>query len=314
MHKHHDLPYRPAGTIRAVPAYPSRRRAGVAIRRGAGIALLALMVGGSFGYLAGTVFGPGTEGINKAGIGNPGASARQQAGRAQADAEKATSRTPRQPRLADFAGESASPEARFIADWVTDSGDNRQLSFVIIDKRNTRAYVFDPAGRLLGAAPVLLGAAAGDDSVPGIGQRPLAQVLPQERTTPAGRFMGEPGRNASGEDIVWVDYDAAVSMHRVRATNPAERRLERLASPTTEDNRISFGCINMPAAFYENVLSPQFRARYGVVYVLPDVKPVREVFAQAYDPLARHRAALVAAGQVAGQVAGAGGAAPAPRL
>jgi len=85
---------------------------------------------------------------------------------------------------------------------------------------------------------VLLGLARGDDSVPGIGERKIAEILPFERTTPAGRFVGERGRNASGEDIVWVDYDAAVSMHRVRATNPKERRLERLASPTPADNRI----------------------------------------------------------------------------
>lgn len=206
------------------------------------------------------------------------------------------------PRHADFSGEAASDDARFIANWVTDSGDNRQLSFVIIDKKSARVFVFNSAGRLLGAAPVLLGAASGDDSVPGIGQRPLAQVRHEERTTPAGRFMGEPGRNLSGEDVVWVDYDAAVSMHRVRATNPKERRLERLASPTSGDNRISFGCINMPAAFYENVLSPQFRARHGVVYVLPDVKPVRQVFAGAYEPSARYHTALAAAGRQANAV------------
>ena len=45
--------------------------------------------------------------------------------------------------------------------------------------------------------------------------------------------LSEPGRNLQGEDIVWVDYDAAVSMHRVRANNPAERRLERLARPAS---------------------------------------------------------------------------------
>ena len=191
----------------------------------------------------------------------------------------------RQPlRHADFAAESASPEVKFIANWVADSADNQKMSFVIIDKKNATVFVFDPAAKLLGAAPVLLGAAIGDHTVPGIGQRPIAQVLPEERTTPAGRFIGEPGSNASGEDVVWVDYDAAVSMHRVRTGNPKEHRLERLATPTTQDNRISYGCVNMPAAFYENVLSPVFKARYGVVYVLPEVKPLREVFASAYAP------------------------------
>ena len=200
----------------------------------------------------------------------------------------------RQPRAVNFAAAPVSSDVRFIANWVLDSGDNRQMPFVIIDKKNARVFVFDPASKLLGSSPVLLGAAKGDDSVPGIGTRPLAQVLPEEKTTPAGRFVGEPGRNTSGEDIVWVDYDAAVSMHRVRTANPKEHRLARLASPTAADNRISFGCVNMPPAFYEDVLSPQFKARYGVVYVLPDVKRVEEVFTEAYDPAKRWHAAVSA--------------------
>ncbi|MDB5868176.1 MAG: hypothetical protein JWP96_508 [Polaromonas sp.] len=201
---------------------------------------------------------------------------------ANANPSHATSILGQQARHADFSAERASDEVKFIANWVSDSGDNRKMSFVIIDKKNAKVFVFNESGKLLGAAPVLLGAAVGDHTVPGIGQRPLAQVLPEERTTPAGRFVGEPGRNASGEDVVWVDYDAAVSMHRVRTGNPKEHRLDRLATPTAADNRISYGCINMPAAFYENVLSPVFKARYGVVYVLPEVKPLREVFAAAY--------------------------------
>ena len=191
---------------------------------------------------------------------------------------------PQTPRNADLAGEPVSADALFVANWVADSRDNQQLSFVIIDKKNTRVYVFDASAKLIGATPVLLGYARGDDSVAGIGQRPMHEIQAHERTTPAGRFMGEPGRNTNDEDVVWVDYDAAVSMHRVRIVDPKERRLERLATPTTEDNRISFGCVNIPIAFFENVLSPQFKARYGVIYVLPEVKSVREVFTTAYDP------------------------------
>ena len=188
------------------------------------------------------------------------------------------------PLYANFLGELASDEAQFLANWVADSRDNQKLSFVIIDKKHTRVYVFDSTAMLIGATPVLLGAAPGDDSVAGIGQRPIDEVLPHERTTPAGRFMGEPGKNTKGEDVIWVDYDAAVSMHRVRIADPKERRLERLASLTTDDNRISFGCVNIPVAFYENVLSPEFSARYGVVYVLPEVKSVLDVFTTAFDP------------------------------
>lgn len=184
---------------------------------------------------------------------------------------------------ADFAGEQASREARELADWVVDSGDNVDKPFVIVDKVNARIFVFDAGGRIGGAAPALLGAARGDDTVPGIGDRELADVRPADRTTPAGRFVAALGRNFRGEDVVWVDYDAAVSLHRVITSNPKERRLHRLATPTPRDNRISYGCINVPVAFYETVVRPAFTGTEGIVYVLPEVRSMREVF--GIDPL-----------------------------
>lgn len=182
------------------------------------------------------------------------------------------------PRRADFAGKPASPDARMVADWALHSGDHQGRAVVVVDKREAQVFVFDPQGRLLGATPALLGSAVGDHTVPGVGDKPIAQVLPEERTTPAGRFIAEPGMNTNGEDVVWVDYDAAVSMHRVRPNVKAERRLERLASATAEDNRISYGCINLPVAFYEGVLSPTVRSTGAVVYVLPEAQSAMALF------------------------------------
>lgn len=162
--------------------------------------------------------------------------------------------------------------------WVQAARDARGAPFAIIDKRGARLWVFDGAGLPLGNAPVLLGLARGDGSVPGIGERAMAEIRPHERTTPAGRFVAEPGRNAAGEDIFWVDYDAAVSLHRLRRVHASERRDERLASPTAQDNRITYGCINVPAVFYDVRLRPLF-ARGAVVYILPDTLPLRAVFA-----------------------------------
>jgi hypothetical protein len=188
------------------------------------------------------------------------------------------------PLTADFGGESPSEDASRLANWVVASGDNQKQFFVLLDKKNTRVFLFNADGTLRGATPVLIGAATGDDSIEGIGRRPIALVEPHERTTPAGRFDGERGRNASGEDVIWVDYGAAVSMHRVRANEPKERRLERLASPQTDDNRISYGCINVPVDFYEATLKPAFAAGMGVVYVLPEVKTLDEVFTSLPPP------------------------------
>lgn len=181
-------------------------------------------------------------------------------------------------RDADFGAAQPSSEARQTADRILTSGDHGGIDFVIIDKKHATLYVFAADGRLRGASAVLLGSARGDDSVPGIGSRPINQVRPAERTTPAGRFVAERGRNTFGEDIVWLDYDAAVSLHRVRATDAKERRLERLETLSADDNRISYGCINVPKAFYETVVSPTFAQQKAVVYVLPEVKALHEVF------------------------------------
>ncbi len=186
---------------------------------------------------------------------------------------------PEDPRVADFGEHVASADARLVADWVARRSDNQRLPFVILDKRDARVFVFDAGARLVDSSPVLLGAAAGDDSVAGIGQRPIAEVRPEERTTPAGRFVSQPGRNASGEDVVWIDYDAAVSMHRVRPIDPKERRLERLASNDPAERRISYGCINVPVAFFDTVVKPMVGTQKAIVYVLPETRDVRSVFA-----------------------------------
>lgn len=186
-----------------------------------------------------------------------------------------------QAKNADFLAETASQQAHEVADWVVESANNQGQPFAILDKTQAKLFVFQPQGQLRAASPVLLGGARGDDSVPGIGKRKIADILPEERTTPAGRFVIEAGRNANGEDVFWVDYEAAVSMHRVRATNPKERRLERLATPTPADNRISYGCINVPVAFFNTVVNPVFQGTRGVVYVLPETRSVHKVFDMA---------------------------------
>jgi hypothetical protein len=177
-----------------------------------------------------------------------------------------------------FGREAVSEDVRHIVRWVFHSGDHAGRAVVVVDKREAKVYVFNPSGSLQGATPALLGSAVGDHTVPGVGNKPIDQVLPAERTTPAGRFVAEPGTNASGEDVVWVDYDAAVSMHRVRPLVKAERRLERLASRTPRDNRISYGCINLPVRFYEDVLSPAVRRSGAVVYVLPETQSAAQWF------------------------------------
>ena len=112
-----------------------------------------------------------------------------------------------QPKRANFEEESKSRNTQHVADWVVDSGDNSGMPFVIVDKIDAKVFVFYTDGRLRGAAPVLLGLAQGDDSIPGIGDRKLSDIRPEERTTPAGRFVAALGYNYNGKDVLWVDYN-----------------------------------------------------------------------------------------------------------
>jgi hypothetical protein len=161
---------------------------------------------------------------------------------------------------------------------VMQTSDNHGAPFVIIDKRKAHLWLFDGQGQARGHSPVLLGLARGDHTVPGIGDKPLEKIKPGERTTPAGRFVAEAGRNARGDDIFWIDYDAAVSMHRVHDVDRGENRLQRLATPTAADNRISYGCINVPIAFYDQTLLPVIGRTRPVVYLLPETRPVETLF------------------------------------
>ncbi len=180
-------------------------------------------------------------------------------------------------------GQDVSETVIQLASWVVSTRDNLGYPFAIIDKGAGQVLVFGADGRLRGAAPALFGSAVGDHTVEGIAGMALRDIPPADRTTPAGRFVGGFGPATTGERTLWIDYDSAVSIHAV--TGPrSERREARLASPTPDDNRISHGCINVTAEFFETVVSPTFQ-RGGLFYILPDERPLAEVFpdfAQAY--------------------------------
>jgi hypothetical protein len=172
----------------------------------------------------------------------------------------------------------ASPDVRYMADWVARSGDNAGMPYVIVDKVNATVFVMDADGRLAGAAPALLGIALGDGSAAGLGDRKMSAIRLDERTTPAGRFVASLGQDLHGQDILWIDYENAIALHRVVKGTPAEDRARRLQSATPDDNRISYGCINVPVEFYEKVVHPVFATTSGVVYILPETSGVRDAY------------------------------------
>ena len=180
--------------------------------------------------------------------------------------------------LAEFGKVEAPGDVVHVANWVSYTRNNKKKAFVLIDKKQARMYVFDPRGKLKSDTPVLLGKAVGDDAVPGIGSKPMSKMKEEEKTTPAGRFMALPGRNTSGEDIIWIDYNNAISMHRLRKVSAEQKRAERMDTPDIGDNRISYGCVNVPHKFYNSVLKPTVVKQGAFVYVLPETRSPQQQF------------------------------------
>jgi hypothetical protein len=178
---------------------------------------------------------------------------------------------------ADVAMQSESEEVKRVARWIIGSGDNGGLPYLLVDKANAQVFAFSSAGQLQAMAPALLGMARGDRLLaPNTAN--MSQMPPQVRVTPAGRFVSQLAIDSHGKELLVLNYDASISMHPVIKGTPQEHRAERLASPTSADNRISFGCINVPPGFYTTFVHPAFNQTKGIVYVLPETGPAGQLF------------------------------------
>lgn len=179
--------------------------------------------------------------------------------------------------LVELMRQSASDDVRNATAWVMREHDNHGLPFAIVDKKSARLFVFDAGGTLRGASAALLGLTPGDSAPASPETGAPARPPVADRTTPAGRFVSEPGHNLEGEAIVWVDYASRLAIHRLRPAPAHERRPERLASTTPDDNRISLGCVVVPVSFYGDVVAPVLGKSHGVVYVLPESQPLQRM-------------------------------------
>jgi hypothetical protein len=162
----------------------------------------------------------------------------------------------------------ASPEVLQVAKWAVNSNDHAGLPFFVVDKTQARLFAFDEAGRLRASTTVLLGSHRGDGT-----------AVPE---TPAGRFVSDTWRTALDDGIVWMDGAAALSLHRASSPAAPGRAMQRLASKDVEDKRISDGSLHVTDEFYGRYVAP-LRAGGSIAYVLPEVLPVRELFAVTDD-------------------------------
>jgi hypothetical protein len=188
------------------------------------------------------------------------------------------------PKRADFGSFVATREARNIADWAVDARDHEGMPFMIVDKAAAQLLVFNGRGQVVSTSPVLIGAAVGDVFEPGVADMDMYDTKPWQRITPAGRYRADLYRTQSSDWSVWVDYDTGIALHKVLTTNRAQNRLARLASEDAAHRRITFGCINVPAAFFDRVVYPLMRRSDAIVYVLPETQSAQALFASYRVP------------------------------
>ena len=169
-------------------------------------------------------------------------------------------------------------DAAQLLGWITRSGDARGVPFMVIDKGRAEILVYDRTGRFMGNSPALIGSAPGDHEVLGVGDRELSDIKPSERTTPAGRFVSIIGPSLGLGRVLWIHIPGAVALHPVITTHPEEKRVERLRSPTPDDNRITYGCINISPTYYQDVVQPLFEPAGGLVYILPEERSLAATF------------------------------------
>ena len=178
-----------------------------------------------------------------------------------------------------------SAAAQELASRIVQSADHGHLPFVVVDKQAALLMVYRPDGVLAGVSTVLLGLTPGDRSSVGVGARTQAgRLTTADRTTPAGRFESTPGRNLSGEHVVWIDYADALAIHRLRPAPPIEKRAQRMASTNPSDKRISAGCVVVPEPFYDVVIRPVLGNGRAVVYVMPENGDWQQAFNKVTAP------------------------------
>ncbi len=173
---------------------------------------------------------------------------------------------------------STPPHILNMAKWVVNNEDLKERNFAIVDKKNAHIFLFTSNGTLQSHSPTLLGFKKGEVSWPDVGEHANTYVPLHERTTPAGRFEAFPGLNDKGEAVIWVNYDTAIAIHRLRRSPPEEQRKQRLSSTTPDDNRITWGCIVVSPEFFDQKVAPLMGRRPSVVYVLPEQRHWKSIF------------------------------------
>jgi hypothetical protein len=172
-----------------------------------------------------------------------------------------------------------------VPGYIQQVADNRMRAhpnkpIIIVDKQMGLTYVIDTNGVLAGKSASLTGKTKGDfrsEEAKKIAS--VEAISEKDKVTEAGMFDASIKNVPHYGNVITLQVfnNYSIAMHQTYLGAPAEQRQARLESATPEDNRISFGCINVSNEFMQDVVFkaiPKGLKNFPVV-VIPESKSIQ---------------------------------------
>lgn len=164
-----------------------------------------------------------------------------------------------------------SPLAQAVYENMAPVAKKSGKGFIVADKPNGMLHFFNADGSVLVQDTALYGKDTGDE----LGR---SSLLGGPKITPAGQFglfVDEAeyagGKSLNLRETLDAEDGSYVAVHAAYLGDAKERRGERLKSPSAEDNKISYGCVNTAHdTFLDKVLPNIENFNGGMIFVLPD--------------------------------------------
>lgn len=143
-------------------------------------------------------------------------------------------------------------------------------SYVIVDKPSATLYMIGADKKLIGQMPVLLGQTKGE--TPNMSD-PESDTAVQA-TTPAGKYtmgtiIGEEDLITYKGKVFSLCGSDALALH-ITYPPEKEKRTEALNTPTPEDNRLSWGCLNISEEMWAKYIEGNIENRGTYMFITPD--------------------------------------------
>lgn len=177
-------------------------------------------------------------------------------------------------RMEVMSGMSENAKKIFLYNDSVMSSENKTIEpYVIADKPTATVFLFDSQNNIIAKFPALFGQAKGE--APNSADA-NSDIAGSGATTPAGSYKMSLGKNMKAQDlnlyhgkIFRIEGTSNLAFH---ITYPGElaERTKALKTKTTEDNRMSWGCINISEENFDKYVTPYLSKDNQKLYITPD--------------------------------------------